>query len=183
MIAIAGRESGWNPSSKNPNTSDRGLWQINWSANGKTMQSALGVKGASDMFDPKMNARGARLLWERGGFAPWRASAVGRDHVAGTADDNGWDGQGNEMYRTEKYQAAARTAATAIERSGDPTGERRMPSSAGAGAISVSPTYQISVSPNITFVGTPQSNDLKKIAQEVTALIEQNVRTLELRGA
>ena len=183
MVAIAGRESGWNPSNKNPNTSDRGMWQINWSANGETMMKELGVKGPEGMFDPVMNAKGARLLWQRGGWRPWKASAVGQDHIKGTKDDNGWDGDGNEMYNTEKFQTAARAAASAVEKSGDPYPGGGVPAKPGSAMVTHAPTFHITVAPNISFMGTPQSMDLKRIANELTGMIEANVRTLEMRNA
>lgn len=182
MVAIAGRESGWNPSNKNPNTSDHGMWQVNWSANGKTMMRELGISGPADLFDPKMNARAARILWERGGWRPWKAS----DHssIPGPMHGKpGWDPNGNEMWHTEKFQAEARAAATAVEKSGDPYPGGGGGGNGFSGVFSSSPNFNITVAPNINFVGMPQSNDLKKIATEVVGLIEQEVRTLEMRGA
>jgi hypothetical protein len=188
IVAIAGRESGWNPSSKNPNTSDRGMWQINWSANGSTMQKYLGAKGPEDMFNPVMNAKGAYLLWQRAGksFFPWRASAVGKDHIAGTKDDNGWDPQGDEMYRTEPFQAQARAAATSVEKaSGDPDYGNPGPRSRGnmTSHVNNSPQYIFNLSPTINFSGTPATPDLRNIAKEVASMLEQEVRNVQMRNA
>jgi hypothetical protein len=181
MIAISKRESGWKPRAYNGDetTGDHsyGLWQLNTLNSkkggmmGDLVNSILGKPQGNtnfdDLFDPNVNAKVAYAFYQRNGNTtrPWGG-------YKGVSDTAGAD----------QYLTAARQAVSAAHL-GDPTGERRMSSSAGAGPISVSPTYQITVAPNITFIGSAQSNDLKKIAQEVTALIEQNVRTLELRGA
>lgn len=189
MVAIAGRESGWDPSAANGNTSDRGLWQINWSANGRTMKDKLGVTTKEGMFDPMMNARGARILWESGGFRPWRASAVGRDHIAGTADDNGWDGSGNEMYRTERFLGAATAAAHQVDKSftGDPgpsshanTATRSM----GTVTNNVSGGTTINIAPVITMSGGGNvTGDLQVIARQVGNLLRREVELSGMRSS
>lgn len=188
IVAIAGRESGWNPNAKNPNTSDHGMWQINWSANGDLAKS-LGAKNAEDLFDLNLNAKVAYALynnakgWAKGknpGFHPWRASDTGWEN-----NGPGWDGNGNEMWRTDKYLAEA-TAATDQYRSGDPIAPTKASGrSGGSGAVtnnySSSPT--VHVSPVINFNGTPQSQDLRSIANSVAKLIKQEVDMMDLRTA
>jgi len=190
IVAIAGRESGWNPRAKNPNTSDHGMWQINWSANGETAKS-LGANNAEDLFDPYLNAKVAYKLfqnakgWASGedpGFHPWRGSDTGWENSG-----PGWDGNGDEMWHADKFVAEA-TAATEQYRSGDPmfVEPTRGGSRGGSGGsrsttnhITSSPT--INVAPVINFNGAPSTPDLRNIAQTVTRLIKEEVDMMNLR--
>ena len=96
MVGIAKRESGYNPSIKNPNTSDLGLWQIN-SANDKFLIQQGIIKQHSDLNDPVTNARAAWALSKQGtNFSPWNGSA------------KGWSANGNPTYGVNL--SAAQTA-------------------------------------------------------------------------
>ena len=189
MIAIAGRESHWNPGAVNHNTSDRGEWQINGANHAALVKAGILKAGSTadmeqQLLDLNTNAKAMWFLSRQGtNWAPWRGS----DHssIAGPMHGKaGWDPNGSELWNTDKYIGEAKTAAMKLDSSykGDPTGERsgKMASS-GTTMVTSSPTYQITIAPQITFVGTPQSNDLQKIAQEVTSLIEQNVHTMKMR--
>lgn len=186
IVAIAGRESGWNPGAMNPSTSDTGMWQINWKAHQKWLREKLGVKERGGLLNLTTNAKAMRFLYDESGFKGWKASASS-SYLGGKP---GWDPKGNEMWNTEKYQAAARVAVDKI--TGDPMpgmmgGENtgaRQPSAIAVGG----PTYQISVAPVIKFEGgsgggVPTYADLKKIASDVGALLREEMRTLEMRNA
>lgn len=193
IVAIAGRESGWNPRAKNPNTSDHGMWQINWSSN-KDIAKSLGANNAEDLFDPYLNAKVAFELfnnaksWAKGdnpGFHPWRGSDTGWNNSG-----PGWDGNGDEMWHADKFVSEA-TAATAQYRSGDPmlfAEPTRGSSRSGSGGsrsttnhITSSPT--INVAPVINFNGAPATPDLRNIAQTVSRLIKEEVDMMNLRTA
>lgn len=186
MVAIAKRESRWNPRAYNGNlgTGDQsyGLWQLNTlnSKKGGMMGDLFneflgkpkGNKNFDELFDPNTNARGAHFLYQRNGntLRPWGG-------YKGVSDTHGAD----------QYIAEATTAVKnanlgdPIPDGGAPMGH--LPMRTGPVSVSHAPTYQITVSPQISFVGMPSTPDLKKIAQEVTTLIDEQVRTLAMRGA
>lgn len=72
-VAVAGAESGFNPTNENPNSTAKGLWQ--------TMMSIHGVDGTEPKYrpgekwsDPYANARVAHIIWENAGntfSGPW----------------------------------------------------------------------------------------------------------------
>lgn len=78
-VAIAGRESHWNPSAFNGNrkTGDEsyGLWQINMLSDGERRRKIAGVATNSGLFDPTANAKVMKSLYDtnlkRGGFYDW----------------------------------------------------------------------------------------------------------------
>lgn len=67
MVAIAARESGYNPRAMNIGPRDRsfGLWQINQLAHKGRFGTDQQLK------DPYRNARAAKALFDRAGFSPW----------------------------------------------------------------------------------------------------------------
>lgn len=73
--AIAGGESSFYPGANNTAGEDsRGLWQINVGPGANTDLLALG-----DLYDPRTNAKAARIVWERQGWRAWQnvANALG----------------------------------------------------------------------------------------------------------
>ena len=107
ITAISWRESGWNPSSRNPNTSDRGLMQINMSAHKSTMQS-MGYDEA-DLMDPQKNANIAHRLWSSGGgdydsFQQLWGFSTHSPYVPGGV---GWDRNGDPLGRTQGSNASS----------------------------------------------------------------------------
>ena len=93
MVAIAGRESGYDPSAhrtdrpKSALSGDMGLFQINY-VNWPTVQRALGLTSKEQLFDPAINAKAARVLFESAGLQPW------------SAGPGGWTAGGNPLYGT-----------------------------------------------------------------------------------
>lgn len=181
MIAISKRESHWNPRAYNGNeaTGDHsyGLWQLNTLNSkkggmmGDLVNSILGLpKGNTNfdaLFDPQTNAMVAHKFYERNGNTtrPW----------------GGYKGVSDTHGGADSYLAEASAAVKAAGISGDP-----MPGGGGHGApmsISHAPTYQITVAPQISFIGTPGTPDLKNIAKQVGAMLHQEVRNLEMRNA
>ena len=82
MLAIAHRESRWNPQAHNPDTStgdnSYGLFQINMLGSlGPSRRRAFGITSNDELFDPAVNVRAARVLWQWGvaakgdGFYHW----------------------------------------------------------------------------------------------------------------
>ena len=182
MIAIAKRESGWRPRAYNGNlsTGDQsyGLWQLNTLNSkkggmmGDLVNSILGKpagnKDFNELFDPNVNARVAFEFYKRNGntLRPWGG-------YKGVSDTHGAD----------QYMAAAQQAVKAAQL-GDPySGEGPARMGGGSTNVTSSPTYNITIAPSITFTGTPQTPDLRNIAQEVTSMMEEQVRSLTMRGA
>lgn len=193
IVAIAGRESGFNPNSINRSSRDTGMWQIapvNW---GSYSQSAL--------LDPANNAAAAWKLFQSSGFNGWKASDSRMKNSAGhwVVDPSGkggagWAMDGNELWNTESHQAAARVAVESI--TGDPSGPhasapqrapQRGASSAMQTPLVMSPNYNITVAPVIKMEGhgaggAPTFSDLKKIASDVGMLLREEMKTVTMRS-
>lgn len=70
--AIAGGESSFNPAAHNTAGEDsRGLWQIN-----VVPQANIDLLALGDLFDPRTNAKAARIVWERQGWRAWQNVAI-----------------------------------------------------------------------------------------------------------
>jgi hypothetical protein len=106
MVAIGKRESGYNPDAhrsdvdKSKMSGDVGLFQINIGANWGTVSNALGLTDKSQLKDPLVNARAAKILFDRAGFFPWGMGS------------NGWEAGGDPMKGTN-YGAAQQAVANA----------------------------------------------------------------------
>ena len=102
IVSIGGRESGgWNPNAINPTTSDRGLFQINWSANKKALMGAGIAQSDTDLLDPGRNAMAAYQAFQGAGgqWWPWALGSNGS-----------WDRNGDPLARTQQYQSTATQA-------------------------------------------------------------------------
>lgn len=186
MVAIAKRESGWRPRAYNGNekTGDHsyGLWQLNTlNKRGAGMMGDLfnsflgkpqGNTNFDELFDPNTNARGAKFLSDRAGgtLSPWGAYK-GQSNTAGA-----------DKYMAEATQVV-RNAGLGDPMPSDSMLPERGLSTRSSSYTTVAPQYHITVSPVIQFMGTPSSPELRKVAHEVTNLIHEGVRTLELRSA
>jgi len=101
MTAIAKRESGYDPAAhrsdqpKEKLSGDMGLFQINYT-NWSKIQAALGLTSKSQLFDPAINARAAKVLYDGGGLSPW------------SMGPGGWTKGGDPLYGTNV--TTARTA-------------------------------------------------------------------------
>ena len=108
MVAIAGRESGYNPEAHRTNrdpsmmVGDFGLFQINYINDTPTFRAAVGITDRSQLLDPEVNARAAKYLFDRGGLQPW------------TAGEGGWQAGGDALYGTD-----VDAARVAVERAAD----------------------------------------------------------------
>jgi hypothetical protein len=178
VVAIAKRESSWNPGALNPNAKTKdyslGLMQINMLGNLEAERLKLfGLSSKDQLYDPLTNMKAAYALYQnRGGKL---------------TDWGGYKGK-SDTYNTDVSEAMAIVKNAGLY-SGDPTIDmaRHAPmahggSSGGSVNIRTSPV-QITVAPQITFQGTPSSPDLRAMAHEVVKLIEAEVKTLEMRGA
>ena len=102
MVAIAGRESSYEPTAHRTNrdpaqmVGDFGLFQINYVNDTPAFRAAIGMADRAQLLDPEMNARAAFYLYERSGLKPW------------TAGEGGWRADGDPLYGTDV--AAARAA-------------------------------------------------------------------------
>ena len=89
MTAVAMAESTGDATETNMKGQDRsyGLWQINMKDEmGPQRRKALGISSNEELFDPAVNARAAKMLFDERGFQPWRNSY-------GNANYNRWIGQ------------------------------------------------------------------------------------------
>lgn len=75
--AIAVAESGARPDAVGDGGCSIGLWQINWCANGKTLQTE-GIPSKEALFDPSTNARAAHIILVRQGWRAWTVYRTGR---------------------------------------------------------------------------------------------------------
>lgn len=98
MLAIAKRESGWQPDAHRTDrpkellSGDMGLFQINYT-NWNLVSSALGLTSKSQLFDPLTNALAAKVLYDRSGLSPW------------SMGPGGWTAGGDPMYGTNYNEA------------------------------------------------------------------------------
>lgn len=76
MAAIAASESGGNPTAHNPDAStgdnSYGLWQINMLGKmGPERRDKFGIQNDEELFDPKVNAKAAYIIYKEQGFNAW----------------------------------------------------------------------------------------------------------------
>jgi hypothetical protein len=191
VVAIAGRESGWQSDAVNPNSSDRGMWQINWANFSKDYYSdfrkSQGIKGINDLLNINKNASAAYKMYQdsvREGrpWFPWRASDEGYKGV------RGWDPDGDHMWHTGDFVGEASAAATAVTNSsqgGDPPDAMqyaRMPKAGrpqavnnGMGGVNVTNQYHIDFRPEFKFDGVPQTPQLQQVAKEAASFLREQV--------
>lgn len=116
VVAIAGRESKYDPSAHNTNATtgddSYGLMQINMRGSlGPERRKLFGITTDAELFDPVTNMRAAYTLYKRSGLEPW----------------GGYKGRSNTYGTDMNAAAAAVQAATAA-------GTLAKPYSAGQGA-------------------------------------------------
>jgi hypothetical protein len=71
MVAIARAESSNNPRAINY-VPCYGLWQINMSGSmGATRRKQFGISSNDQLFDPKINARAAEMIYKQQGYRAW----------------------------------------------------------------------------------------------------------------
>jgi hypothetical protein len=175
-VAIAWRESRWNPSSVARDSDDEsyGLMQINMHpelTSPEENRKAWGIPNNEALLDPATNARIAfeKYKWRKShGHDPFRDWYHGGNHLGETSDI---------------YAEATRIVQGMDNFTGDP-----MPVSGGPSAPSmrqsttVSGNHTFNISPNITINGSANNADLQQIARAVSRLIEQELRTTALRS-
>ncbi len=119
ITMIAGRESGWQSDRINPNTSDRGMWQINWTNLQRDpyadLRTKLAIARDTDLLDLAVNAAVAFRMYQdsvssKQPWFPWRGSDKGHD-----GSGPGWDPKGDHLWHTERFADGARAAASAVE--------------------------------------------------------------------
>jgi hypothetical protein len=124
IVAIAKRESGWNPTSENPNGQDKGLMQIN----NKAHASRIRELGVTNLLDAVQNARVAHDIWSDSGnsFMAWNFSEKsvqwGQPYRAGWAPANNearGGGPASPFLRTNLSEAASVVSSAGITGLGD----------------------------------------------------------------
>lgn len=184
IVAIAGRESGWRSDAVNPNTSDRGMWQINWSAN-QSIAKSFGAKSIGDLLDVNLNAKVAYALYQSGGWRPWRGS----DSSSFLGGQAGWDPNGSHLWKTDKHMAEARAAASAVSGSGDPVEHGGAPSSRpvtmasgsiGGGLVQ---QYHVEVAPTIQINGDVTSHNVRALAREIVNITNEQTEIAVRRAS
>lgn len=153
MVAIAKRESGWNPQAHrtdvDPNKmiGDRGLWQINYINDDKLIKAGI-IKSRQDLLDPLMNARAAWYLSGGGtNFSPWSATA-----------GKGWTAGGNPL------------AGVSLQAGRDAVAQAQASNLLGSDWTQGGQGYQGAVSPKD---GTPATNVLGgTVSSTTTAVVD-----------
>lgn len=134
-VAIAGRESNYNPAAHrtdNPNattpTGDFGLWQINYTNDTPAMRALVGYTDRTQLLDPNINAKVAYQIYKRNnGFSSWGSGP------------KGWTAGGDPLYGTQKYlQSSAQAVFDFLIGKGDSIAGIPIPSVTGAIDSSVS---------------------------------------------
>lgn len=168
ILSIGGRESHWNARAINPNTSDRGLFQMNWSAWKSDLIKNRIAFTQEDLLDPYKNAQAAWYAFHTRGndsWKPWKASPIG------------WDPKGDELYGTTSYQPIARTALAQQFPGGygDVDGSGYAYTVPGSGSRSVPMVMY-----NSFTIGTSGTGgggvDTRKVASQVADHLEQQMR-------
>jgi hypothetical protein len=170
-VAVAWRESHFNPRAYNPRNKDKsyGLMQIN-------MKGALGpdrvkkfkLNSYDDLYDPATNARVAYELWSGktsgagnfpgAGWTPWR----GRENISS-----------QDLKNAASYIKEAKVTGDPVMTSGSRDG-----SVTNVGGAS----YNITVSPSITInAGAGGGVDIQKVAKDVVSLMEREIRMTMMR--
>lgn len=185
IVAIAGRESGWNSAAANPKSSDRGMWQINWSIH-KSWLKEVGVNSMEDLFDIDKNAAAAYYLYKNRGnkFNDWNASGnSSHPEVIAATGGVGFDPNGDHLWHTGDFQGQAAAAAAAVTMSGDPPDAhsrssspiRQVAAASPMGAMSVNHSYHIEFSPSFNFDGVPQTPQMQQVAKEAANYLRDQV--------
>jgi hypothetical protein len=121
ITAISWRESRWDPTRKNPRTSDRGLMQINMASHGDLMRQ-MGYSEA-DLLDIQKNANMAYRLWSSGGAnqASFQQLWGFSEHSRFTKPPGqpGWDSGGDPLGNTQGSSAPAIVASANLPGIGD----------------------------------------------------------------
>ena len=128
ILAIAKRESGWDPNAANPNGEDKGLMQIN----NKAHASRINKLGVNNLLDPVQSGRVAYdIFTSSGNYLAWNFSETsaywGKPLQAGWANANNTTKQGVDIgggphspfIRTDRAEAARLIEAAGIETVGD----------------------------------------------------------------
>lgn len=170
-VAVAWRESHFDPRAYNPRNKDKsyGLMQIN-------MKGALGpdrvkkfkLNSYDDLYDPATNARVAYELWSGktsgagnfpgAGWTPWR----GRENISS-----------QDLKNAASYIKEAKVTGDPVMTSGSRDG-----SVTNVGGAS----YNITVSPSITInAGAGGGVDIQKVAKDVVSLMEREIRMTMMR--
>lgn len=125
VVAIAKRESSYNPGALNPNAATRdysfGLMQINMIGDlGPSRRQQFGIQSNEQLYDPMTNLRAAYMLYQQSGntLEPW----------------GGYKGEAN-TYNTDVAAAARAVAAAGL---GDPVGSYARPDFPSSSAPSAS---------------------------------------------
>jgi len=179
-VAVAGAESGYVSTALNgvPPDLSYGLMQVNMHGDmGPRRRQAFGISTNEELYDPWTNMQAARQVFL------WHQQSQGDGW-------KGWTTHGGSRY--ESFLPAASAAQYVVEsgsEAGDPMPDRT-PSRSGSvltasgsttNNFNSSPT--INVSPVINFNGAPGTPDLRRIAQDVSRMIREEVEMLDLRNA
>lgn len=178
VVAIAKRESSWQSTAYNGNrkTGDKsyGLMQINMiDSLGPYRRQLFGITSNEDLFDPEVNMRAAKKLY---------------DFRGGSLYDWGeYKGESN-TYNTNLSEAAQVVKDAGLYSSGDPMPMERSsspaPSKGGSATVNnYTGGATVTVAPTINFNGQPQTPDLQNIAKTVTDMIKEEMALAGLRSA
>jgi hypothetical protein len=108
MGAIGAAESSGNPKAHNPVGRDNsyGLWQINMLGGmGPERRNQFGIENNEQLWDPNINAKAARKVWEQQGFGAWSVYTNGAyKQYLGTAQESLKSGGENTNVEASKEE-------------------------------------------------------------------------------
>lgn len=165
MLAISWRESNWIPGVRNvgPVDDSYGLFQINMKGNlGPGRRSQYGIKDDSELLDPRINIKAARLIYGGGNLSAWNVDGDWRNGIPAS--------------KIEESKAIAKSMN--LPTTGDPT----MPSRGGGGTVLIE-GGGVTIAPVININSTGRLDaDAHRAAQEVSKLITDDIKLAVLRG-
>jgi hypothetical protein len=170
LLAIAGRESSWQPGAFNGKPPDEsyGLFQINMLDTpkmklGTSRRKQFNIERNDQLFDPKRNVNAAFIL------------------SGGGANLTPWNLDGNPMAKTEQWVPKAQAA---IKELGYGQGDPMVPTRGGGGSVQVNGGSTITIAPNIYITSSGNNQqDARRMAQEIVQIMEKEVRKEALRSS
>jgi hypothetical protein len=173
-VAIAGRESSFDAKALGDGNTSYGLMQIHMKGNlGVDRRRQFNIANNEQLFDPATNAR-ASWITSGGGtnFKPWAKKKWGWNHLTAT-----------NVPAAEKFVKQAGYATT-----GDPIMDMSSTApSRGSGSVVVQGdsgnTFHVSIAPTINLNGgNNYGADVQRLSNEVSSLLEREVKLLMLRS-
>ncbi len=151
MVAIAGRESGYDPEAHRTDqdpargSGDRGLWQINYIWDDQLRAAGI-IDDWTDLLDPAVNALAARYVFDHQGLAAWGAGP------------GGWTEGGDAFYGTDRGAAERAVHDLGLLEPAQEPAAQQDPADAGPPVLG-GPSVETTPAPGVTPVTTGPRED------------------------